>query len=127
MAQPSSRLRLPVVELSRDRARQVRIAPWVHAARIATVALLLVGLHRWANATAAGLVKTTIGQASAAGSAGPASTFTSLSVESGNTRAPSAAAARRTGAWPPEGRSEMTYHPASIGADRGLAMARSLA
>lgn len=53
MAQPSSRLRLPVVELSRDRARQVRIAPWVHAARIATVALLLVGLHRWANATAA--------------------------------------------------------------------------
>lgn len=53
MAEPSSRLRLPVIELSGDRARQVRIAPWVHAARIATVALLLVGLHRWATDTAA--------------------------------------------------------------------------
>lgn len=52
MAQPSPRLRLPIIELSSDRSRQARIAPWVHAARVATLALLLIGLHRWAMAAA---------------------------------------------------------------------------
>jgi hypothetical protein len=72
-------------------------------------------------------VNTITGQAIAAASAGPAATGTSLSVDTGSTVAPSAAAARRTGACPPEGRSEMTYHPANVDADLALTMARSFA
>jgi NosR/NirI family nitrous oxide reductase transcriptional regulator len=41
--------RLPVVELSANRAVQARLAWIVHAGRVLTLLLLLVGLHQWAN------------------------------------------------------------------------------
>lgn len=40
---------LPIVELASDRRLQTRLAPWIHAGRLMLVALLLLGLHRWAR------------------------------------------------------------------------------
>ena len=40
---------LPIVELASDRRLQNRLAPWIHTGRLILVALLLLGLHRWAR------------------------------------------------------------------------------
>lgn len=45
----SQPFRLPVIELSRDRATQGRLVGFVHFLRMATFILLLVGLHRLAG------------------------------------------------------------------------------
>jgi len=45
----SQPFRLPVIELSRDRATQNRLVGLVHFVRMATLILLLVGLHRLAG------------------------------------------------------------------------------
>jgi NosR/NirI family transcriptional regulator, nitrous oxide reductase regulator len=44
---------LPIVELSPDRLIQSRLAPWVHAVRVALIFLVLVGLNRWAKSYSA--------------------------------------------------------------------------
>lgn len=48
-ANASQPFRLPVIELSRDRATQARLVAVIHSARIAILLLLLVGLHRLAD------------------------------------------------------------------------------
>lgn len=45
----SQPFRLPVIELSGDRATQVRLVAVIHSARIITLIMLLVGLHRLAD------------------------------------------------------------------------------
>lgn len=48
-ANASQPFRLPVIELSRDRPTQARLVAVIHSARIVTLLLLLVGLHRLAD------------------------------------------------------------------------------
>jgi len=48
-ANASQPFRLPVIELSRDRATQARLVAVIHSARIVTLVLLLVGLNRLAD------------------------------------------------------------------------------
>ncbi len=49
---------LPVLELSSDRRLRNRLAPWIHAGRLMLVALLLLGLHRWAREQSTGTAPT---------------------------------------------------------------------